>query len=292
MKTRSRKPETSITDSINEEILASTKRLTDSFKVEKDAKIRLRIQYAIAKRGARVAIRRVARLSERDWRRYMKEQFKPFAESVDKTSKELFEQKLRLGQIGPQDLEIISEEKSLLDRFNLLTPADSKLFRNRRTIDRILVMNFLQYVTQLHLQWVLNMELEPFQQLNAIVHRRFGALYYWSIAVGLLATHENLVKKKLVELGMGERDLQVLSRTKGFRSLIDQLVTLVERKEKRKVSFAFYRTSSLRTLRDRLEHEGYKLNVTRDDVFELLKDTLRFETELFPIPQNDHKTNP
>ncbi len=99
-----------------------------------------------------------------------------------------------------------------------------------------------------------------------------------------MATHENLVKKKLVELGMLEDLVEHLSRTKGFPKLIDRLAKLIERREKRRVSLTFYKTSSLRTVRNKIEHEGYKLGVTRDEVFDLLKDTLRFETELFPNP--------
>jgi len=151
-------------------------------------------------------------------------------------------------------------------------------------MDRFLVLLFFQYIGLMNVQRALDLELEPFQQLNAIVHRRFGAQYYWSLAVALLATHENLVKKKLVELGMNEEEIERISRTKGFPKLIQQLARLIERKDKRSVSLAFYKTSSLRTVRNQLEHQGYKLAVTRDEIFDLLKDTLRFETELFPNP--------
>jgi len=277
-------PKKTIAALVDEQIQASTKQLVEEYNREKDPKIRLQIQYAIAKKAGSAAVREIAQLSEKDWKQYLKEQIKPFEESINQTSRDILDQKLKRGQLGLQDLDLIYAEQDILQRFNLLTRADEKLLKNRRTLDRFLALLFFQYLGLINAQRALDAELEPFQQLNAIVHRRFGAQYYWSLAVALLATHENLVKKKLVGLGMHEDALEHLSRTKGFPKLINQLAKLIERKEKRTISLAFYKTSSLRTVRNQLEHQGYKLAVTREEVFDLLKDTLRFETDLFPNP--------
>ncbi len=277
-------PKKTIAALVDEQIQASTKQLVEEYNREKDPKIRLQIQYAIAKKSGSAAVREIAQLSEKDWKQYLKEQIKPFEESINQTSRDILDQKLKRGQLGLQDLDLIYAEQDILQRFNLLTRADEKLLKNRRTLDRFLALLFFQYLGLINAQRALDAELEPFQQLNAIVHRRFGAQYYWSLAVALLATHENLVKKKLVGLGMHEDALEHLSRTKCFPKLINQLAKLIERKEKRTISLAFYKTSSLRTVRNQLEHQGYKLAVTREEVFDLLKDTLRFETDLFPNP--------
>ncbi len=269
---------------LDQRIQAASKPLADQYDSQKDPRVRLEIRYSIAKKLGSVALREIARLSDRDWQRYLKEQLEPFAESINKTSREILDQKLKHGQLRLQDLDLIYAEQDFLQRFNILTRADEKLLAKRRTMDRYLALLFIQYIGLLNASRALDAELEPFQQLNAIVNRRFGAQYYWSLAVGLLATHENLVKKKLVELGMLEDLVEHLSRTKGFPKLIDRLAKLIERREKRRVSLTFYKTSSLRTVRNKIEHEGYKLGVTRDEVFDLLKDTLRFETELFPNP--------
>ncbi len=270
---------------VDEQIQASTKQLVDEYNNEKDPKIRLQIQYAIAKKAGSAAVREIARLSEKDWKKYLKGQIKPFAESINQTSRDILDQKLKHGQLGLRDLDLIYAEQEILQRFNLLTRGDEKLLTRRRTMDRFLTLLFFQYIALMNAQRALDTELEPFQQLNAIVHRRFGAQYYWSLAVALLATHENLVRKKLVELGMHEDEIEHLSRTKGFMKLIDRLAKLIARKEKRTITLAFYKTSSLRSVRNQLEHQGYKLGVTREEVFDLLKDTLRFETELFPNPE-------
>ena len=234
----------------------------------------------------RSTIREIAKLNERDWKRYLKEQARPFAEFFEKTSQQILDQRLRRGQLTSQDLGLLYAEGEILQRFNLLTRADEKTFDKKRTLERFVTLTAMQYTSLLFNLQLQAVNFEAFNQLNAIVSRRFGADYHWTVAVALLATHENLVKKKLVQLGITQSEIEHLSREKGFANLIHRLAREIDRKEKRQVSLAFYKTSSLRTVRNKLEHEGYRLTVTADDVFELLKDTLRFETDLFPNPSS------
>jgi hypothetical protein len=279
-----------VSELLDERIKSSVKTLVDEFNAEKDPKTRLQIHYDIAKRAGRTSIREIAKLSEKEWKRFLKEQVKPFAESVEKTSQEILDQKLKHGQLSARDLGLLSVEGELLEHFNLLTRADEKLLAKRRNIERILVLFSFQYFGMAYGIWLTQVNFEPFNQANAIVARRFGADQNWIMAIALLAIHESLVKKKLIELGVSDQELSNISRKRGFGSLIDRLASQIERKEKRRITLTFYKTSSLRAVRNRLEHEGYKLTVTRDEVLDLTKDTLRFETELFPNPSdNDTK---
>lgn len=161
---------------VDEHIQASTKQLVEEYNREKDPKIRLRIQYAIAKKAGSAAVREIAGLSEKDWKQYLKEQIKPFAESITRTSRDILDQKLKRGQLGLQDLDLIYTEQDILQRFNLLTRGDEKLLTNRRTMDRFLTLLFFHYIGLINAQRVLDAELEPFQQLNAIVSRRFPVM--------------------------------------------------------------------------------------------------------------------
>jgi len=108
---------------VDERIQAASKPLADKYNAEKDPKIRLRIQYDIAKKAARSAVREIASLSEKDWQKYLKEQTKPFAESMNTTSRDILDQKLKHGQLGLQDLDLLYAEQDILQRFNLLTKA-------------------------------------------------------------------------------------------------------------------------------------------------------------------------
>ncbi len=276
------KKKKTLSELVNERVNASAKPLIEKYSGEKDAEQRLHLQYDIAKIIGRTTIREIANLSDRDWNRYLKEQVKPFAEFYEKTNQQILDQRLRRGQLNLKDLGLLYAEGEILQRFNLLTRADEKTLDRRRTLERFVTLMGLNYASLL-----LNLQLqavnyESFNQLTTIVSKRFNADYHWIVAVGLLATHENLVKKKLVELGVTQGEIEHLSRQRGFVNLIQRLAREIERKEKRQVSLAFYKTSSLRSVRNKLEHEGYRLTVTADDVFELSRDTLRFETELFP----------
>lgn len=172
---RSSTTKKSISKLVDERIQAASKPLADKYNTEKDPKIRLRIQYDIAKKAARSAVREIASLSEKDWQKYLKEQTKPFAESINTTSRDILDQKLKHGQLGLHDIDLLYAEQDILQRFNLLTKADEKLLSKRRAMDRFLVLLFFQYIGLMNAQRALDLELEPFQQLNAIVHRRFGA---------------------------------------------------------------------------------------------------------------------
>jgi hypothetical protein len=129
---------------------------------------------------------------------------------------------------------------------------------------------------------VMAVNLEPLYQLNAMVARRFGGDGHWTLATAILATHENLVKKKLVELGLSEGKIEGISREKGFPALVGILAKEIQRKENRRVSLAFYKASALRMVRNKMEHEGYNLTVKREEVLDLLKEIRKFEAEMFP----------
>jgi len=88
---RSSTTKKSISKLVDERIQAASKPLADKYNAEKDPKIRLRIQYDIAKKAARSAVREIASLSEKDWQKYLKEQTEPFAESINTTSRDILD---------------------------------------------------------------------------------------------------------------------------------------------------------------------------------------------------------
>jgi len=88
---RSSTTKKSISKLVDERIQAASKPLANKYNAEKDPKIRLRIQYDIAKKAARSAVREIASLSEKDWQKYLKEQTEPFAESINTTSRDILD---------------------------------------------------------------------------------------------------------------------------------------------------------------------------------------------------------
>src|SRR5437667_8099733 len=125
--------------------------------------------------------------------------------------------------------------------------------------------------------------LEPLSQINALVARRFASDQNWVLAVGILISHENLIKRKLVDLGVPNQIIENISKKEGLHPLISMLEQKILDREKRSVSLEFYRSSALRAIRNKLEHEGYNLKVSQEEMLTLLRDIQRFENELYKL---------
>lgn len=156
-----------------------------------------------------------------------------------------------------------------------------EILSKKDTMERMLSLEILRRFQLQSLLYKANITLEPLSQLNKLVKRRFGNDENWSLAVAILATHENLVKKKLIDLGISEDEINKTEKEKKFVGLLDLLNKKILEVEKRQVSLTFYKSSSLREVRNTLEHYGYSQAVTKSDVLELLKDIKKFEIELF-----------
>jgi len=70
-----------------------------------------------------------------------------------------------------------------------------------------------------------------------------------------------------------------------FVGLIDLLSEEMGVRDKRKLGLSFYKTSSLRAIRNELEHRGYRYRVTRNQMMELLTDHADFESGAFESKQ-------
>ncbi|MCH7561786.1 MAG: hypothetical protein IIC67_10565 [Thaumarchaeota archaeon] len=97
------------------------------------------------------------------------------------------------------------------------------------------------------------------------------------------------MKKKLIELNESEEEIEKILKNLKFQGLVNYLGKLIEKKEKRKLNLSFYKSSSLRNVRNKLEHEGYKQPVTNDEVLDLLKEIKKFEKELYLEKKKNEK---
>ncbi|MEX0861603.1 hypothetical protein [Nitrosopumilus sp.] len=127
-------------------------------------------------------------------------------------------------------------------------------------------------------------EIWPLLEIDAIVRKHFNSDFQWPLAVSLLATQENLVKKKLIDLKMTKPEIEQFLKQKGnnFAQLVELLAEKIQSDEKRTVNVSFFKSSALREVRNKIEHGGFDIKVTKDDVLGLLADLKKFEKELFP----------
>lgn len=148
---------------------------------------------------------------------------------------------------------------------------------------RLFLTEFLSKFEFYYIIIGLIVELIPLFKLSDITEKRFGSDYNWAIAVSILATQENLVKKKLIDLGMAQIEIEKFLKDKGgkFSNLVDLLAEKIKEKEGRRVNLSFYKSSTIREVRNKIEHEGYDVQVRPDDVSDLLNDVEKFDKELF-----------
>ncbi len=274
-----RKAKKTISERINEKIGAAVQPLIAKQIGEKDKKKQLKLQYRIIETTSRTTLLEIYRLTNRDFDSYLMEQMKSFAEAYGNFQRELIVQRIAHGGLTSSDLAMVVAEQEIAQKAfgNSFSGAMDTAFKDRKLLQRTLVLMVVSYF-QLGLQTqVTNASLEPLSLIASMVANHFGADANWLFAVSILATHENLVKKKLLDLGVAEATLE----NERFPSLIEQLAKEIESREKRKLGLSFYKTSSLRTIRNELEHRGYRYKVTREQMLELLKDLKDFEREVF-----------
>jgi hypothetical protein len=174
-----------------------------------------------------------------------------------------------------------AEQQILKRTFDFFAPRVTGGYK--RVMERSLLLITLQYA-QLGLQMqLMSASIEPLSLMTVMVKNYFGADENWLFAVAILATHENLVKKKLLDLGVPEAEIE--NENVKFRDLMDRLTKEIEQKENRKLGLGFYKTDTLRTVRNELEHRGYRHKVSKEQMLELLKDLKDFQKEVFPPSQ-------
>lgn len=149
---------------------------------------------------------------------------------------------------------------------------------------RFFLTEFLSKMEMNQLKTSMMMNSLPLYKLTDILQRNFDSDENWAFATSILAIQESLVKKKLLELDMTEEELQdfLNNKAKHFPNLIDEVAKRIEKMENRKVSLTFFKSTGLRDMRNKMEHEGYKTKVCKEEIPDLLNEITKFENELFP----------
>ncbi len=279
MTLRHRPKKRGISEKISAKVVPETKALTEKLNSEKDPAKRLKLQYKLYEKAATLTMEEIYRLSERNFELYLKELARPFAEQYRKFEQEYLVQSITHGGLTASDLPLVAVEQQLLKRtFDGFAPRVTGGYK--RFMERTLRLLTLRY-TQLGFQMQLtNAAIEPLTLMTAMVKSHFGADENWLFAASILATHENLVKKKLLDLGIPESEIE--NENMKFHELMERLTKEIEQKENRNLGLAFYKTDTLRTVRNELEHRGYRHKVSKEQMLELLKDLKDFQKEVFP----------
>jgi len=145
--------------------------------------------------------------------------------------------------------------------------SDSNL--NKRGLERYLLLILTVRMNELE-------NLEFYQALD-IVQNRLGFDKNWLIGMSLIQLHENLLKKKLSQLG------EKIHPDQKMPQIISRLINSIKQKENRDVRLSIEISTGLKKIRDIVTHEGYKQKITKPDLENIIKEIKKVEEVLYPI---------
>lgn len=117
--------------------------------------------------------------------------------------------------------------------------------------------------------------LEWFLATN-VVQTRLGFDQNWLMGMALIQLHENLIKKKLSDVGYK------ITRDDKMPYLISKLGFLIEQKEKRDVKLELEMSQGLKRIRDLMTHQGYKYKISKSNLTKIMKEIQNLEQILYP----------
>ncbi len=167
-----------------------------------------------------------------------------------------------------QDLEM----KQNSEYANLMNELDL----DKKSLERLLLF-YLTALGQTSIERRLtNAHLFPLIDSALLVNRLFGFDMNWLIGMALIQLHENMIKMKYNELGGIIKEHELLHK------IIPKLTDLIKSKEDRDVTLSLDMANGLKQIRNRLTHEGFKHNLSPNDLKILLQEIKRLEKTLFP----------
>ena len=110
-----------------------------------------------------------------------------------------FDEKIKSGESSMDELDKeMSRGLVVYDYFHKRqTKAEKVALSKKKTLERMFELSKLRLLAFQSQVGIRLHQLDPFLQVNELVQRRFGFDENWTVAISILSTHENLVKKKL-----------------------------------------------------------------------------------------------
>lgn len=258
-------------EKINKQCLPYLKKL----ETEKDEIKILKLQFQVSKKALDTTLTELKKLSDSQWEKYTEEIFEPIIKQSEQVSEKIdtlilqkstsvkeYEKYQKLKQISKKGNE---------DLFQALENTDL----SKKQLVRLLVLVFRTMIATDISLIQNNLDFSEFNEASGVVQRRFGFDYNWLVCLSLIQLHENLIKKKIVDLN-GE-----IKEDEPIRSLISRLSELIREKEKREVSFALLLSNGIKTARDTMSHEGFKHSVSKKDLGNVWNEIVELEKILY-----------
>lgn len=267
--------EKSVLKEIQERIQQDTQKENVRLEKEKDPVKQAKLGFEIQRKTTKIVLDEIKKRSERDFERWMEEVTHPFTTQYFDVEGQIDDIALNISK-NSKEYDAYKKIQNIKKKFtaDFFSDLDDPSLKKKH-LERFLVLLILG-AAETELQSMKNIvEYNELGRAFNLVKRRFHFDHNWFTCLGLIQLHENLIKKKIVELG-GE-----IKGDEPIRVLIIKLSKLIKQKEKRDVTLDLLMSEGLKKIRDLMTHGGYKQKVYRITLKKITKDIEELESLLF-----------
>lgn len=264
----------SIKDEITKDILKSINPLIKKLEKETNETKQVKLRNKVLEKELEVFLKHLKGIKTKDFEILMEELSDPdgslskYSESVDQLAFKRSESPQEFEEYNvKKELEVKHHEKL----FEIIDDADL----NKSGFERLVVFLLLTMgINTINESKQIIENLEWFDAVN-IIQNRIGFDHNWLVGMALIQLHENLIKKKLSDLKYNvQKDIKM-------PFLIEELGRLIEENEKRDIKLQLVMSQSLKQLRDKLTHAGYKYEITKPVLTKIMEEIKKLDKILY-----------
>ena len=119
----------------------------------------------------------------------------------------------------------------------------------------------------------------PFFDILDTARNKLGVDEKWLIASAALDLEENMLKKKLIELGLSVDEIEKLK----YHEMVNEVIKLIEKGEGRQIALDVLLTPGYRKVRNRFKHRGYEYRPTNEEIFTIIAHVVKLGKSLWQV---------
>ena len=255
--------------------------LAVKFEQEKDEIKRLELKYRTLEKVTPIVVnaifQEIATISDRKFKKMLEEITRPMEEELEKIAVDY----LNYETILRDPFTVLAESTILANHVETINEAlESSLapfLDNKKILQRIIILLYIREIGF----GMFFASFRPFFDTLNIAEKVLGVDEQWIIAILALNIEENLLKKKLYELGSSNEEINQLGK-QGYYRLVDEVVKCVQEEEDRQVNLDVLLSHGYRKVRNMIDHEGYHWKPAKKDVFRIVGHLIRLTKNLWP----------
>ena len=254
------------------------------YEQEKDEIKRLELKYQILEKITPIVVdaifQGIATLTDRNFKKMVEEITRPMEEKLESLAVDYlnYETVLREPFGVLAELTVLANYVEAIDE--TLEMSLAPFLDNKKVLQRILT---LLYVREIGFGMFFA-SFRPFFDTLDIAEKVLGVDEHWITAILALNIEENLLKKKLYNLGSSKEEINRLGK-QGYYRLVDEVVKCIQEKEDRQANLDVLLSQGYRKVRNMIDHEGYQWKPDKKDGFRIVGHLISLAKNLWPQKQ-------